>query len=139
MIIRCHNLDIGDDAMTSDMAPPYVENQGTLLVNQLGDSLRINTLGFTNSGTIQIGSNNIVTVNGRFAQTAFTQTPSGKLQFDAAGTTPGMTHGQVQVQGKPAILDGTLSLSFVPPFQPKAGDVFELLTYIVADELGFQR
>src|SRR5258705_13718573 len=100
-----------------------------ILVNQLGDALRINSLGFTNSGTIQIGSNNIVTVNGRFAQTAFTQTPSGKLQLDAAGTTPGTTHGQVQVQGKPAILDGTLSLNFVPPFQPKAGDAFELLTY----------
>ncbi|MBI3415739.1 MAG: hypothetical protein HY043_10560, partial [Verrucomicrobia bacterium] len=127
--IRCRNLDWGVDNLTSDRSPPFIENQGTLLVNQLGDALHIGTLGFTNSGTIQIGASNVVTVSGRFAQTAFTQTPSGKLSFDAVGTTPGTTHGQVQVQGATAILDGTLSLSFVPPFQPKAGDTFELLTY----------
>ena len=100
-----------------------MENLGTILVNQPEDRLRCFTFALTNSGTINLGTNDVISISGDFIQSA-----AGRLQFVAAGTTPGTTHGQVLVQGT-AALDGKLSSSIVPPFQPQAGDAFELLTY----------
>ena len=45
-----------------------------------------------------------------------------------AGNTAGSTQGQIKI-GTSASLDGTLSLNVLAPFQPAAGNIFELLTY----------
>jgi len=108
-----------------DIPAALVENFGTILVNEPGDQLRLGTFAFTNSGTIHLGTNNVVQVPlGDFVQSA-----SGKLQFDLGGKTAGMSHGQFQMPSSRATLDGVLKVNVLAPFQPAVGDVLNLLTY----------
>jgi hypothetical protein len=50
------------------------------------------------------------------------------LEFDLAGTVPGVTHGQLKIGGQ-ATLDGLVQANLIAPFSPLVGDSFELLTW----------
>ncbi|MCI0539998.1 MAG: hypothetical protein L0Z50_32735, partial [Verrucomicrobiales bacterium] len=106
------------------LGPAITHNRGTILSDQSGDSLEF-IGGITNSGTIRLGTSMLVTNRAQFAQT-----PAGQLVILASGTQPGVTHAQMKngFFGS-MILDGTLVLETLDPFQPRAGDVFELLQY----------
>lgn len=121
LTIHGQSLAIGNTAQLG-LLPPLVENRGTILT-QPGDQLRFECGSLTNSGVIHISSNALV-----HGPAAFVQTATGRLEFDLAGNTPGSTYGQLQV-GLSASLDGTLSASLISPFQPSAGNAFQLLTY----------
>jgi hypothetical protein len=101
---------------------PFVDNQGAILT-QPGDYLFLSTSGFTNSGVVHMASNTVVIAYRDFAQAA-----SGRLEFEAAGTTPGTNHGQLKIGGR-AHLDGTLAVQSAAAYQPKSGDALQLLTY----------
>ncbi|MEO8429734.1 MAG: hypothetical protein ABI651_21815, partial [Verrucomicrobiota bacterium] len=123
--IHGSNLLIGSDAQVNpEIHPPFLENSGTILANQPGDQLRFTTFAFTNSGTIHLGTNNLVTIFGDFTQSA-----AARLEFDVAGTIPRTNHGQIQLPSNNATFNGVLNVNVVAPFQPSAGDFFELLTY----------
>ena len=123
--IHGSNLLIGSDPQGNpEIRPPWVANLGTLAVNQSGDRLRLRTFAFTNAGTIQVGTNNLVTVVGDFTQTA-----AGRLEFELSGASPGTTYGQMQMPQHQATLAGALNVKVNALFQPSAGDGFELLTF----------
>jgi hypothetical protein len=78
---------------------------------------------FVNEGNVWTDSRSLLTVNG-----GFTQTPSGILRLDIAGTQPGITHGHVVINGT-ATLAGKLDLAVVDPFRPALGATFDILTW----------
>ncbi len=100
--------------------PPFVHNLGQIIAR---DAVQFTSFRFTNSGTIRIGSSLALTNSYSYIQTA-----SGKLIIEAAGTQPGVSHGQFRNRGG-ATLDGNLTLEVVGAFEPQAGQSFELLTY----------
>jgi PKD repeat protein len=58
----------------------------------------------------------------------FTQTASGTLAIELAGTTPGVSFDQLVVTGV-ANLDGTLTVSALGGYLPNFGDSFRVLTF----------
>jgi hypothetical protein len=77
--------------------------------------------GFTNSGTITLGSADTLQVDGNYAQGS-----AGRLAVDVAGTTAGSTYGQLAVAGT-ATLAGTLAIT--KEYTPAKGDTQQPVTY----------
>lgn len=107
--VHGRSLTIGNIRGTDYFDYPYIENQGTILTEP-GDSLSLSPYSFTNSGVIRIAGTNVATTYFNF-----TQTPSGKLEFDLAGTAPGATHGQLKIGGL-AALQGVLQANLIAPY-----------------------
>ena len=106
------------------LGPAITHNRATILSDQSGDSLEF-IGGITNSGTIRLGNSMLVTNRAQFVQT-----PAGQLVMLASGTQPGVTHAQMKNGFFGSMsLDGTFVLEILDPFQPRAGDVFELLQH----------
>jgi Putative Ig domain/PKD domain/RTX calcium-binding nonapeptide repeat (4 copies) len=77
-----------------------------------------------NAGTIRPGSSpGALTILGNY-----TQTTTGTLAIELAGTTPGVSFDQLVVSGT-ANLDGTLAVSTVGGYLPNFGDEFRVLTF----------
>ncbi len=76
-----------------------------------------------NGGTLSPGhSPGALTIDG-----SFSLDPSSTMLMEVGGTQQG-SYDQVRLLGSPVVaLDGTLTLSFVNDFSPRAGDVFSLL------------
>ena len=123
IVIEAEKVAFGANVRVQGFPYPYIHNMGTILATKSNSAVHFNALVFTNSGVIRIGSGVVVTNNYPFEQTA-----SGSLIFMAAGTTPGVTHGQLR-NVREATLNGRVSLELAGQFQPAAGDMFELLTY----------
>jgi hypothetical protein len=77
---------------------------------------------WSNSGSLTVGAESTLTVNG-----TFTQTPSGSLTVQLGGTAPGQ-FSQVVVTSL-AMLDGTLNVTEVGAFTPAAGDTFQVMSF----------
>ena len=122
--IRIHgrNLTLGNIPGTDHGDYPFIDNRGTILTEP-GDLLKLSAGWFTNSGVLRLAGTNVVS-----AFYNFTQAPTGRLEFDLAGTTPGVTHGQLRV-GYQAQLDGVLATPLTATYTPTAGSAFELITY----------
>jgi fibronectin type 3 domain-containing protein len=58
----------------------------------------------------------------------YTQTASGVLDIQLGGLDPGTGFDQVRITGS-AVLDGTLQLSVLDPFQPALGQNFDVLSF----------
>jgi hypothetical protein len=101
---------------------PFIENQGTVTM-QPGDALKLGTDVFTNSGLIHIAATNAVT-----AEFNFTQTSTGRVEFEGSSTSAGLATGRLVIPGA-ASLDGAVQLIAVPPLSIRTGDSLELLTY----------
>jgi hypothetical protein len=78
-----------------------------------------------NAATVRPGTGGpgILTVNGRYTQTA-----SGVLAIDLAGTTPGTGYARLAV-GTLATPGGTLAVSTVGGYLPNFGDTFDVVTF----------
>jgi len=79
----------------------------------------------SNGGTILPGAGlvtGIITLSG-----AYTQTGTGKLELDLAGSTPG-TYDVLSTTGQPA-LAGELKINLISGFVPTNGDTFNILGY----------
>ncbi|MBI3416427.1 MAG: Ig-like domain-containing protein [Verrucomicrobia bacterium] len=102
-------------------------NGGTLLANASGVVSNIANARFTgvmvNTGVVWADASGLISLNGDFQQTA-----AGTLMLDLAGTQPGVTHGQLRVNGKVA-LAGTLDISLVGGYQPVTGDAFDVMKW----------
>jgi Putative Ig domain/PKD domain/RTX calcium-binding nonapeptide repeat (4 copies) len=76
------------------------------------------------AGTVRPGSPvGALTVLGNYTQTA-----SGTLAIELAGTTPGVSFDQLVITGT-ANLDGTLAVSALGGYLPNFGDSFRVLTF----------
>jgi hypothetical protein len=119
--IHGQNLTIGATQLALGISGPYFINRGTLTTAP-GDNLSF-VGAFTNSGTVHISSTSIVNWTGDYAQTS-----EGQLEFELAGIAPGVGFGQLKIT-RDAVLDGTLRVIPVSPFQPARGAAFQLMTY----------
>lgn len=82
------------------------------------------TANVTNNALVMPGlSPGALTIIGNYAQTS-----AGTLQVELAGTTAGTQYDQVNVSGT-ATLDGTLDVSFIPPYIPNGGETYDVLTF----------
>ena len=80
--------------------------------------------GFTNSGTLRIagaGGVGSLQISG-----GYTQTATGALEIDLAGSTPGSGHDALTVFGA-TVLAGTLGVNAVVPFSPTTGQQFSVI------------
>jgi filamentous hemagglutinin len=77
----------------------------------------------TNSGSLAVGPDDLLAVNG-----SFTQTSAGQLTAVVGGTSAGGDYGQLRVNG-PASLAGTLVISKVKSYTAAKGDTQQVLTY----------
>jgi hypothetical protein len=110
-----------------------VSGGGTGIVNQPGGlinawgTLDVTQSSLTNSGTLSpnAGQPGILNLKG-----AYTQTASGALNIEIAGTS-GTALGQLLVTGK-ATLDGSMNLSIINGFLPVLGDLFKVVTFASA-------
>lgn len=102
--------------------PPRINNFGSIIIDQPGAANWFRSF-LSNLGTIQVGSQVIVT-----NEYNFTQAAQGRLVFHAAGTQPGVSHGQF-MSTEPVILDGAVVLRPEGQWQPGASDVFDLMTF----------
>jgi T5SS/PEP-CTERM-associated repeat protein len=76
----------------------------------------------SNSGSVAPGNSpGTLQING-----AYSQTSTGKLQIELAGTTPGTSYDQLLVSGA-ASLAGTLEVSLVGGFKPATGNAFDVM------------
>ena len=74
------------------------------------------------TGVVSPGASpGILTITGNY-----TQSPTGTLNVEIAGTTPGTQYDQLIVSGT-ATLDGNLSVSLLSGFIPSAGNTFNVL------------
>ena len=99
---------------------------GTLAMNigslSLLGGADLTTAALTNTGTIVLGADSVLTVNGAFAQTA------GRLELQLAGAPASGQFGRVAITGA-ATFAGTLAVRAVNAFAPGAGDSYTLLTH----------
>jgi hypothetical protein len=65
----------------------------------------------------------VLTINGQY-----TQTVTGTLRLDIGGPQAGTDYSQMVVNGL-ATLDGTLEINLVNGYQPRFGDLFQVLTF----------
>jgi concanavalin A-like lectin/glucanase superfamily protein len=121
--VEANGVTFGSRARFPVFVAPFINNLGTILADRPGTRVQFNAFGFTNSGTIRIGSALQITNNYGFVQTA-----AGKLVIVAAGTQPGVSHGQLR-SASTVMLDGSFVLEAAPGFVAAPGDAFELLTY----------
>ncbi|MCC7075839.1 MAG: hypothetical protein IT198_01810 [Acidimicrobiia bacterium] len=102
-------------------AAPKVTNRAGATIVKTGTALA--TLGsggvvFVNDGTIAVGSSSRLNVGGPFTQGA-----TGRLEITIAGTSPGSTHGRLDVAGA-ATLGGTLAAILADGYTPGVDDEF---------------
>jgi hypothetical protein len=99
-----------------------LEGAGILACRALTNSARI-TPGTashpTGILTLEVGTHPTLSI--------VSQAPTGVLEIDVAGPTPGASHDQLKVSGR-AVLGGTLALRPVAGFTPALGDEFTVLT-----------
>jgi hypothetical protein len=112
--------DITIDAPEVTFSGTWLENRGTINVKAPGANNNIPT--FTNSGTIHIAASATLT------NLNLTQTATGRLVMEAAGTEPGVSHSLLKNRST-AVLAGTLTLQPVGAFQPQVGSAFEVMTF----------
>ncbi|MGZ8201904.1 MAG: beta strand repeat-containing protein [Burkholderiales bacterium] len=119
----------------------FPTNAGTVALNS-GATLSTNGAPLANfglisgTGTVDLGgaSGGTLTNNGTVAPETlvidgnFVQSSAGTLAIEIGGTTPGVTHDVLQVNGN-ANLGGTLLVNYVGGFAPAVGDAFNFLTY----------
>jgi uncharacterized repeat protein (TIGR01451 family) len=99
-------------------ALPIVFNGGLLKGNG------VLTGNVTNAATVAPGlSPGALTIIGNY-----TQTGSGTLQIELAGTTPTSQYDQLLVSGT-ATLDGTLDVTLIGFYIPSGGDTYDVLTF----------
>jgi len=123
----------------STLTVNVLDNDGTMTVN--------GTLIFGTEETIQTGTlGGAGTVNGNRVVNAmggttapgqspgvltidgdFVNDPTGIIEIELAGSTPGNEHDQLVVNGT-ATLGGTLTVSLIDGFMPQEGDAFVILT-----------
>src|SRR5206468_4584237 len=98
---------------------------------------------FNNSGTLNPGDGQPLPAGSSLAKVRITaiagtglfsvfgnynQAASGILNLDIAGTTPGSSYDQVNINGL-ATLNGTLNVRLKPGYVPQPGDTFEIVHY----------
>ena len=107
-------LDVNGGTVTAglvDVTGGLVKGAGTVAAN-------VNN----SAGTVGPGASpGILTIAGNY-----TQGPSGVLNAEIAGTTPGSLYDQLIVTGNVS-LDGTLNTTLLSGFVPAAGDTFNLV------------
>ncbi|MEK6702734.1 MAG: hypothetical protein AABZ53_10760 [Planctomycetota bacterium] len=101
------------------LLPPNFFNYGTL-----GGACGISVPVLRNQGTVSPGNSpGTLSVQGAFDQSA----PSGILDIELAGLTPGTQHDVLAISGA-AALGGTLRVRLLDGFLPTSGDSFTILT-----------
>ena len=76
----------------------------------------------TSGAAIEPGATNAVLL----LSGSYTQLLSGSIQFNLGGTTSGVNHSKVIVEGN-AHVDGLIGVRFSPGYSPEAGDTFSVL------------
>jgi uncharacterized repeat protein (TIGR01451 family) len=78
----------------------------------------------SNSATVAPGASpGLITIAGNYSQT-----PSGILDIELAGTTPGSGYDRLAVSGA-ATLSGTVNVTLISGFTLSGGDLFDVVTY----------
>jgi len=88
----------------------------------------------TNSGTILPGvglTTGTITLTGNYSQTS-----TGKLEFDIGGTTPSTQYDVFSVNGQPG-LSGELKVNLINAFVPSNGQTFDVFGYTTAPVTDF--
>lgn len=100
---------------------------GFVGTNGVNHTIRGNGLlrgSFLNSGTVAPGES--IGVLDSLSPTTFTQSASGVLEVEVAGTSPSEYD---RMTGAAAfVLDGTLRVSVVPPYEPQLGHSFTIIS-----------
>ena len=124
---------------TLDVGPAFIQEVGSTSLNggnlRTSGLIRIETGILDGTGTI---TGNVINVEGSLKpghspgsiiiNGNYTQTTDGTLDMEIAGLNPGTQYDQMIVNGT-ATLAGTLNLTMLNGYLPKAGDNFQLLTY----------
>jgi hypothetical protein len=104
-------------------------NSGPIFINggSLSGSGTINASGLvTNRGQVipgGTGAAGTLSINGNYTQTA-----TGTLDIDIAGTAAGSQYDQLAISGT-AALGGSLDVALLNGFQPALGNTFQVLTF----------
>ena len=143
IIIPYTNTGILDvDTGTLEFVEPFAQESGECNLNggkiKAPKGMKIKSGKLAGTGTIDgdvlnEGGNvapghspGAITINGNY-----TQTSNGTLNMEIAGTSAGTQYDQLIINGT-ANLAGTLNLTMLNGFVPKAGNNFQLLTYYSA-------
>ncbi len=97
-------------------------NQGSLAASN-GETLIVSGTLTPNAGTITVGVGSVVSVSSNY-----TQASGGTLAVDVGGTASGQ-YGVLKVIFGSATLAGTLNVSLVNGYSPKAGDSIPIMTF----------
>jgi len=89
----------------------------------LGGTGQINVPVTIDGGTVAPG----ISIGQLSVGSSFTQNAGGTLEIELGGTTPGTEYDRLAVSGA-AALGGTLQISYLNGFVPKAGQQFAILT-----------
>jgi uncharacterized repeat protein (TIGR01451 family) len=104
-------------------AGPFLNNSGgTLRKSTTTGSFSLTNIALTNNGILDIDLGK-VDVGG-----AFTQSATGSLDVLLGGVLPGTQHGQLVTNSSPS-LAGPLNITFNGPYQPLAGDDFQVVAW----------
>jgi hypothetical protein len=116
------NLDLADGQELGVLGTSFQNASGGII--QGSGTLNVSSTAFNNAGHISPGgSPGILHITGDFSQA-----PTGVLDIEVSGLTPGAEFDQLEVSGT-VTLTGTLSISLTGGFEPALGDSFEILTF----------
>ena len=108
---------LGDASNTS----VFIDGGGTVVVDSAVNPVGQLSLGAAGSGTLMVAGSGVVDVDGNFSQSA-----TGSLAIEILGDSLGQ-FGRIDVL-EDADLDGSLDVTLGGPFQPDAGDSFQILS-----------
>jgi len=113
---------LGNHTFSNSVLAGDFVNTGTVTKSTSTGPVTFGGVGFTNNGGLVDLQTGTLAVN----SDAFTQS-SGTLKLWLNGTTPGTGFAQVSTTN-PANLAGTLQIALVGPYQPNAGDTFNVIS-----------
>ncbi|MGA2501594.1 MAG: hypothetical protein ABSH20_27960, partial [Tepidisphaeraceae bacterium] len=114
-------ITLGGAGSTFTNISGLTTNAGSLTVENDNSFSTIGNL--SNNGTLTVGADSNLRVNGTFAQGT-----SATLAFVIAGTSASGDYGTLTSIGA-ATLAGTLGVSLAPNFAPSASDIYTVATY----------
>jgi uncharacterized repeat protein (TIGR01451 family) len=122
---------------TVDFTGGFTQSAGTAKLNggnMAGSTVTLNGGTLSGNGTITADVTNGATILPGASPGAinitgnYTQTPSGTLGIELAGTTPATQYDQLNVTGT-ATLNGTLDVALIGGYVPTGGETFDVLTF----------
>ena len=103
----------------------FIENSGGVVGNGTLSSLFVTNRGLISPGLYPVSQTSAGALQ---VDSDYLQFPTGKLDVQLGGNTPGTQYDQLQVTGN-VTLSGTLTVGLINSFMPSVGDQFDILDW----------